>query len=119
MASCYSPDPKGFKTKGYNFDLPFDIVTGELNKTIFNKWLRHDPVHMIDRYVSNLKKLKLIYLDAGTRDEFNLNVSARIFCDKLKKKKIKYIHEEFNDGHMNVQYRYDRTFEVISECVQM
>lgn len=119
MASCYSPDPKGFKTKGYNFDLPFDIVTGELNKTIFNKWLRHDPVHMIDRYVSNLKKLKLIYLDAGTRDEFNLNVGARIFCDKLKKKKIKYIHEEFNDGHMNVQYRYDRTFEVISECVQM
>jgi Putative esterase len=118
MASCYSPNPKGMKTKGYNFDLPFNVETGELDVKVFNKWLKHDPVRMIDRYISNLKKLKLIYLDAGIKDEFNLHVGARVFCDKLKKNRIKYIHEEFNDGHMNVQYRYDRTFEIISEYIQ-
>ncbi len=117
MASCYSPNLKDVKKKGYNFDLPFDVNTGELRKDVFDKWLKHDPVRMADRYVSNLKKLKLIYLDAGTKDEFNLNIGARIFCDKLKENKIKYIHEEFNDGHMNIQYRYDRTFEVISDHV--
>lgn len=117
MASCYSPNPKGFKTKGYNFDLPFDINTGELDKEVFEKWLTHDPVRMASKYISNLKKLKLIYLDAGIRDEFNLHIGARIFCEKLKKNKIKFIHEEFNDGHMNVQYRYDRTFEIISKFI--
>ncbi|MBK8550815.1 MAG: esterase [Ignavibacteria bacterium] len=117
MASCYSPNPNGMKTKGYNFDLPFDIHTGELDAKVFDRWLKHDPVRMVNKYVSNLKKLKLIYLDAGIKDEFNLNIGARIFCDSLKEKKIKYIHEEFNDGHMGIQYRYDRTFEVISSAL--
>lgn len=118
MASCYSPNPGAVKSKGYNFDLPFDINTGELDKKIFNKWLAHDPVRMIERYVSNLKKLNLIYLDAGIKDEFNLHVGARVFCGKLKQKRINFIQEEFNDGHMNIQYRYDRTFELISDTFQ-
>ncbi len=118
MASCYSPNLKEAKTKGYNFDLPFDINTGELDVKVFDRWLQHDPVRMVNKYAGNLKKLKLIYLDAGIRDEFNLHVGARIFCDKLKKKKIKYIHEEFNDGHMSIQYRYDRTFQMISERIE-
>ncbi|MBP9191021.1 MAG: esterase [Ignavibacteria bacterium] len=117
MASCYSPNLKDGKTKGFNFDLPFDIRTGKLDAKIFYKWLRHDPVRMADRYISNLKKLKLIHLDAGIKDEFNLHIGARIFCDKLKQEKIKYIHEEFNDGHMGIQYRYDRTFKVISDAI--
>lgn len=117
MASCYSPNLKDEKAKGYNFDLPFDINTGKLDARIFYKWLRNDPVRMADRYISNLKSLKLIYLDAGLKDEFNLHIGARIFCNKLKQNKIKYIHEEFNDGHMSIQYRYDRTFKVISDAI--
>jgi len=115
MASCYSPNPGGTRTKGYNFDMPFDVNTGELDRKVFDKWLRHDPVRLVDKYLKNLRKLKLIFLDAGIYDEFNLHIGARIFCDKLKKKNIKYIHEEFKDGHRNIQYRYDRTFGVISE----
>lgn len=117
MSSCYSPDSAGMKKRGYNFELPFNVLTGELDKRVFDKWLTHDPVRMVDRYVSNLKKLKLIYLDAGIHDEFSLNIGARIFCDKLKRKNIKFIHEEFNAGHMNIQYRYDRTFEIISKNI--
>ena len=118
MASCYSPDAGGFKTKGYNFDLPFDLNTGELDKKVFDKWLKHDPIRLVDKYSSNLKKLKLIYLDAGIFDEYNLNIGARIFCNKLKKKKINYTHEEFKAGHMNITYRYDRTFGVISDNIK-
>ncbi|MEO8447967.1 MAG: alpha/beta hydrolase-fold protein, partial [bacterium] len=44
MASCYSPNMKGAKVKGYNFDLPFDINTGELDQKVFDRWLKHDPV---------------------------------------------------------------------------
>lgn len=117
MASCYSPNPAGMKTKGYNFDMPFDLSTGQLNKKIFDKWLRHDPVRLVDKYQKKLKSLKLIFIDAGKYDEFNLNIGARIFCDKLKKKNVKFIHEEFKDGHRNIQYRYDRTFNIISDRI--
>jgi S-formylglutathione hydrolase FrmB len=117
MSSCYSPDPGGFETKGYNFDLPFDTTTGEMRWDVFKKWKEHDPVDMAEKYADNLRKLKLIYLDAGTSDEFYLNIGARIFCSKLDGMGIKYIHEEFEGGHFNVQYRNDRSFEVVSESL--
>lgn len=112
MSACYSPNPK---RKEYNFELPFDIYTGEIIPEIWNKWLKFDPARLVEKYKSNLKKLKMIYIDCGTRDEFNLQAGARIFADKLKKNGIKYIHEEFDDGHMNIQYRYDVSFKYISE----
>ena len=118
MASCYSPNPSGLKSKGYNFDLPYDVNTGELDEKVFNKWLTNDPVRMVKKYSKNLKKLKLIYVDAGIRDEFNLHAGARIFCEKLKMNKIKYIHEEFDAGHMNIPFRYDRVFEIISKHIK-
>ena len=112
MSACYSPNPK---RKEYNFDLPFDIYTGEIIPEIWKKWMQFDPVRLIDRYKQNLKKLKMIYIDCGTRDEFNLQAGARIYADKLRKAGIKCIHEEFTDGHMNIQYRYDVSFKYISK----
>jgi enterochelin esterase-like enzyme len=64
-------------------------------------------VRLIEKYRSNLKKLKLIFIDCGTRDEFNLQWGARILHSKLKKMNIKHYYEEFDDGHMNINYRYD------------
>lgn len=112
MSSCYSPNPK---RKEYNFDLPFDIYTSEVIPEVWNRWLKFDPVRQVSKYKNNLKKLKLIYIDCGTRDEFNLHGGARIYADKLKKHGIKYIHQEFNAGHMNIQYRYDVSFPIISK----
>lgn len=112
MSACYSPNPK---RKEYNFDLPFDIYTSEIIPEIWNKWLKFDPARLASKYQANLKKLKLIFVDCGTRDEFKLQGGARIYCDKLRKNSIKYIHQEFNDGHMNIQYRYDTSFAIISK----
>lgn len=112
MASCYSPNSK---RKEYNFDLPFDIYTGEVIPEVWNKWLSYDPVRLVDKYKKNLKKLKMIYVDCGTRDEFKLQAGARIYCSKLRSSGIKFIHKEFNAGHMNVQYRYDVSFKYISD----
>jgi S-formylglutathione hydrolase FrmB len=112
MSACYSPNPK---RKEYNFDLPFDIYTGEIIPDIWKKWMQFDPVQQINKYKQNLKKLKMIYIDCGRRDEFNLQAGARIFADKLRKTGIKCIHEEFDDGHMNIQYRYDVSLKYISE----
>lgn len=117
MASCYSPNPEGMATKGYNFDLPFDTVTGEIDREVFARWKKHDPIDMAEPLADNIRKLKLIYLDAGRSDEFALNIGARILCSRLDKLGIKYIHEEFDGGHFNVTYRNDRSFEVISNSL--
>ena len=117
MSSCYSPNPAGVKTKGYGFDLPFDPVTCEPDRKVFDKWLMNDPVRIIDRHADNLRKLKLIFLDAGIYDQFNLHAGARMFCSKLKSMRIRYHHEEFPGTHFDIQYRYDRTFEMISSKI--
>jgi S-formylglutathione hydrolase FrmB len=73
---------------------------------VWNRWLSWDPVRMIEKYRSNLKKLKLIFIDCGTKDEFNLHWGARIIHSKLEKMAIKHYYEEFDDGHMNISYRH-------------
>lgn len=108
MSACYSPN-------GSSFDLPFDLETGEIREDIWQKWLTHDPVRLVEKYAENLKSLKLLFIDAGTRDEFNLDIGAKVFCERLKKHNIPYIQDEFNDGHFNISYRYNRSLELISE----
>lgn len=113
MAACYSPNP----TAPHGFDLPFDQETGELREEVWKRWLEWDPVCLVDKHLEALRSLRLIYLDAGTRDEFNLQFGARIFCRRLKERGIPYIHDEFDDGHMNIQYRYDNSFAAISKAI--
>jgi S-formylglutathione hydrolase FrmB len=108
MAACYSPD-------GASFDMPFDLETGEIREDVWSRWLEHDPVRLVEKHVENLKSLNLLYIDAGTRDEFNLDIGARVLSRKLTEFGVDHLHEEFDDGHFNITYRYDRSLELISE----
>ncbi len=110
MSACYSPN-------GTGYDLPFDMETGEIRKDVWSRWLEHDPVRLVEKYVENLRSLKLLYLDAGTRDEYSLDIGARVLAKRLRDYDIPHIHEEFDDGHMGISYRYDRTLELISENI--
>jgi S-formylglutathione hydrolase FrmB len=110
MAACYSPN-------GSDFDLPFNLETGEIREDIWARWLEHDPVRLVEKSVENLKSLKLLFIDAGTRDEFALDVGARILSNKLTEFGVPHIHEEFDDGHFSIGYRYDRSLELISEKI--
>ncbi len=110
MSACYSPN-------GTSLDLPFETETGEIRQDVWSRWLEHDPVRLVEKHVENLKSLKLLYLDAGTRDEFSLDVGARVLSKRLRDHDIPHIHEEFDDGHMGISYRYDRSLELISERV--
>ncbi len=110
MAMAYSPRPG----KTPPFELPYDERTGELKEAVWREWLRWDPIVMASRCRSNLKKLRLLYLDCGTRDEYQLHFGARTMAARLRALGVKFIHEEFDDGHMNIQYRYDRSLALIS-----
>jgi S-formylglutathione hydrolase FrmB len=113
MAACYSPNPAA----PHGFDLPFDLETGELREEVWKRWLEWDPVRLIDKHIDALRSLRLIYLDAGLRDEFNLQYGARIFAARLKARGIPFVHAEFDDGHMNIQYRYDVSLKAISDAI--
>jgi enterochelin esterase family protein len=111
MAACYSPNPDA----PLGFDLPFDPDTGELRQSVWAGWEAFDPVNLVERFAENLRKLDLLFFDCGTRDEHNLHYGARNFAERLSALDIPYIHEEFDDGHRNLNYRYDRSLELFSE----
>jgi enterochelin esterase-like enzyme len=109
MAASYSPNP----SKEMGIEFPFHLKTGEISENVWNKWLNCDPVRMIEKYRRNMEKLKLIYIDCGTKDEFNLIWGARMLHSKLEKLRIRHFYEEFDGGHTNVGYRYDVSLQKI------
>ncbi len=116
MAAAYSPNPR----KPLRVDLPFDLETGEIDQRIWRRWQAWDPVTMVAnvaRYRAAARKLKLIFVDAGTKDEWFLDIGARMLVARLKDAGARVIHEEFDDGHMDISYRYDRSLEALSKVL--
>ncbi len=98
------------------FETPFDLKTGEINKVIWKKWMAQDPIYLMENYVSSLKKLN-IFIDCGIFDEYRLYVGSRIFSAKLKNFDVKHVYEEFNDTHVKISYRYDKSLQFISDSM--
>jgi S-formylglutathione hydrolase FrmB len=114
MAAAYSPNPTATP---FPIDFPFDLHTCELKPEIWARWLEFDPVQLVDRYAEELKKLRLLFIDCGTRDEFNLQFGARILSRKLEARDVPHEHEEFDDGHFEIQYRYDVSLPKIAQAL--
>jgi enterochelin esterase family protein len=111
MASCYSP-------RGRAVDLPFDLETGELKEAVWRRWKAWDPVEMLADHAKNLKRLKMVFLDCGTRDQFALHHGARIFAGKARRLGLRVRFEEFDDDHSSISYRYDRSFPLLSKALR-
>ncbi|MEO5619182.1 MAG: alpha/beta hydrolase-fold protein [Candidatus Eisenbacteria bacterium] len=116
MAAAYSPNPE---TSPFGIDFPCDLETGAFRDDVWNRWQKLDPFQMLDepRYADALRQMKLVFLDCGTRDEWHLHLGARMMSRKLKGLGIPHEHEEFEDGHMKVQYRYDVTLPKLAKAL--
>jgi hypothetical protein len=113
MAACYSPDPAAELGVG----LPFDLATGLPRADVWQRWLAFDPLRLLPAHAAALRSLRLLYLDCGTRDEFHLHHGARAFTAELKRQGIAHRYEEFDDGHMNVPYRYDESLPALARAL--
>jgi enterochelin esterase family protein len=113
MAACYSPEPAAELGVG----LPFDLATGLPRPDVWQRWLAFDPLRLLPAHVDALRSLELLYLDCGTRDEFHLHHAARAFTAQLKQLGIAHRYEEFDDGHMNVPYRYDVSLPELAKAL--
>ena len=65
-------------------DLPFDPRTGVLRPEAWQRWLDWDPVRMAPRYADALRSMRSIWIDAGTRDDYFLDVGAEAFRAELR-----------------------------------
>jgi enterochelin esterase-like enzyme len=72
---------------------------------------------MAARYVENLAKLRLIYIECGSRDQFNLHFGARQLHHRLEALGIRHEYQEFDDDHTSVNYRYVQSLRRLCEAL--
>ena len=116
MAAHYSPNPAAPAAHAH-IDWPFDLATGELRLDVWQRWRAHDPVNLVDAHAANLARHAAIYVDCGARDEYALQWGARALVGKLRAHGLAVRHEEFDDGHMNIAYRYDTSLPFIVDAL--
>jgi len=109
MAACYSAEPDGTVT------LPFDPATGRLRDEVWRRWLALDPVRMAAGHGAQLRSLRGIYLDAGRRDQFWLDLGAAAFSAELDALEIEHTFELFDATHSGIEYRYPKGLAFLAE----
>jgi hypothetical protein len=110
MAACYSANDDG------SIDLPFDTETGQLREDVWARWLAWDPVRMVDAHADALRGLHAIYIDAGKRDQFFLDVGATAFKRALDRIGVTDVYFELFDGtHSSIEYRYPIALRYLAE----
>jgi len=114
MTHFYSPNPEA----EHGIDLPFDEVTGERREDVFARWRERDPVNLVGRNAEAMKSLRLLWVECGSKDEWNLHHGARILSARLRESGVPHHHEEFEDDHRNLNYRYDVTLPKLAQAVQ-
>jgi enterochelin esterase family protein len=103
-AAAYSPQPA---PEPWGFSLPFDPETGVTIPSVFEAWQQFDPLRAAASHREALASLRLLYLDAGKSDEYQLQFGARLLSRELTRLGVAHRHEEFEGGHRNVAHRYD------------
>jgi hypothetical protein len=102
-AAAYSPR----SAKAFEVDLPFDLHTGDLREEVFARWRAFDPAERVPGREAELRRLRLRYLDCGRKDEYGLDIGARLVARRMRELGLEVRHEEFDDDHRNVGYRYE------------
>jgi S-formylglutathione hydrolase FrmB len=105
MAAAYSARDDG------SVELPFDVETGELILEAWERWLAFDPVRMArePRHAATLRGLRGIWIDAGSSDDYFLDLGATAFHQAVADAGVRAdrIRFELYPGtHSRLQWRY-------------
>ncbi|HZN42890.1 MAG TPA: alpha/beta hydrolase-fold protein, partial [Actinomycetota bacterium] len=111
MAACYSADEDG------TVRLPFDPATGILIDEVWQRWLELDPVRMVPKHADELRSMRAIWLDGGTKDEWYLDNGAVAVSKQLEPIGVEHTLELFDAGHMSIGYRYPRSLAFLAEAL--
>jgi hypothetical protein len=110
MAACYSADEDGTPR------IPFDPATARLIPEVWDRWLALDPVRMVPDHAETLRSMRAIYIDAGKRDEFFLDLGAEAYRRALEEIGVTDVFFELFDAtHMQIEYRYPLGLKYLAE----
>ena len=94
VAACFSANKDGTST------CRSTRRPAALRPEVWQRWLDWDPVRMAPRYAGALRSLRAIWIDAGTRDEYYLDLGAEAFRQALRERRRpdEVIHFELFDA---------------------
>ena len=115
QAAAYSPR----SGTAFDVDWPFDPATGASREDVFARWLAFDPAEVCLTRHAELARLRLRYLDCGRRDEYALDAGARVFTERVRGMGLDVRHEEFDDDHRNVGYRYAVSLPALARVLEV
>lgn len=97
LSACYSPRD----AEPGAFDLPFEVGTAELVPAAWERWLALDPLRRLanpgDR--AALGRLRGLFLNAGAKDEWCLDVHSRRFEAIAARHRLPVVYHESGGGH--------------------
>jgi S-formylglutathione hydrolase FrmB len=102
-SAAFSPGPDGRPV------LPFDPHTGVLRPDEWQRWQAWDPVRMVEPYADAVRSLEAVWIDAGTRDDYFLDLGASAFRAELARAGVpedRVCFELFDATHADIDYRY-------------
>ncbi|HEX6444881.1 MAG TPA: alpha/beta hydrolase-fold protein [Streptosporangiales bacterium] len=100
--------------------LPFDSRTGVLDPDLWQRWLDWDPVRMVPKYADALRSMRAVWIDAGTRDEWNLDIGATAFRQALLDNGVladRISFELFDAGHGGIDHRYPLSLAYLAKAL--
>ncbi len=101
VTACFSAAADGSPV------LPFDPDTGRLRDEVWARWLAWDPVRMVPAHADALRGLRAVWVDAGTRDEWYLDLGAVAFRNALEAVGVHDVRFELFDAtHGGIAWRY-------------
>lgn len=113
MSLCYSPEPGAAPLP---CALPVDLETGQLRPEVFERWLAFDPARMVPLHHADLAGTAL-WLDVGRKDEFRLQVGARMVHRALTEHGVDHHYEEHAGGHFQLNERLDHSLPFLARAL--
>jgi len=103
IAACARAWSPNLNKPPFYIDLPFNYIGDSLvvDTAVYEKWRANMPVYMVDKYASNLKRLKAIKLDWGRNDASRFPVQCGMFSQELENHGIEHYAEEYIGTHVN------------------
>lgn len=90
MAVAFAPD----KTKNPGYGSLPKSENGEISEAVYQKWLKHDPLFLIQENLKNLRALKSINIDCSSSE--NLIMLNSRYSEVLTGKRIKHEFTHFS-----------------------
>jgi hypothetical protein len=71
---------------------------------------------MVAGHAETLRSMRAIYIDAGTKDQYYLDLGAEAFRRELERIGVTDVSFELFDAtHMGIEYRYPRSLAYLAE----